>query len=178
MDSSISQNLLDQLEKRFDENPGNRMAMNAAVSCGICASSRNYVTEREIPHEFSISLEQGAVTNQKRSGRCWMFAALNCMRFQVIKKQNLEDFELSQSYPLFYDKLEKANYFLESILDTLDEPTDGRLIAHLLAAPLNDGGQWDMLCSIVEKYGLVPKTAMPESVSSSAATKRANPWNS
>lgn len=168
MDSSISQNLLDQLEKRFDENPGNRMAMNAAVSCGICASSRNYVTEREIPHEFSISLEQGAVTNQKRSGRCWMFAVLNCMRFQVIKKQNLEDFELSQSYPLFYDKLEKANYFLESILDTLDEPTDGRLIAHLLAAPLNDGGQWDMLCSIVEKYGLVPKTAMPESVSSSA----------
>ena len=199
MDSSISQNLLDQLEKRFDENPGNRMAMNAAVSCGICASSRNYETEREIPHEFSISLEQGAVTNQKRSGRCWMFAALNCMRFQVIKKQNLEDFELSQSYPLFYDKLEKANYFLESILDTLDEPTDGRLIAHLLAAPLNDGGQWDMLCSIVEKYGLVPKMAMPESVSSSAtqemvsymteklreyacvlrkATKRANPWNS
>ena len=168
MDSSISQNLLDQLEKRFDENPRNRMAMNAAVSCGICAPSRNYVTEREIPHEFSISLEQGAVTNQKRSGRCWMFAALNCMRFQVIKKQNLEDFELSQSYPLFYDKLEKANYFLESILDTLDEPTDGRLIAHLLAAPLNDGGQWDMLCSIVEKYGLVPKTAMPESVSSSA----------
>ena len=168
MDSSISQNLLDQLEKRFDENPRNRMAMNAAVSCGICASSRNYETEREIPHEFSISLEQGAVTNQKRSGRCWMFAALNCMRFQVIKKQNLEDFELSQSYPLFYDKLEKANYFLESILDTLDEPTDGRLIAHLLAAPLNDGGQWDMLCSIVEKYGLVPKTAMPESVSSSA----------
>lgn len=168
MDSSISQNLLDQLEKRFDENPGNRMAMNAAVSCGICASSRNYETEREIPHEFSISLEQGAVTNQKRSGRCWMFAALNCMRFQVIKKQNLEDFELSQSYPLFYDKLEKANYFLESILDTLDEPTDGRLIAHLLATPLNDGGQWDMLCSIVEKYGLVPKTAMPESVSSSA----------
>ena len=168
MDSSISQNLLDQLEKRFDENPGNRMAMNAAVSCGICASSRNYVTEREIPHEFSISLEQGTVTNQKRSGRCWMFAALNCMRFQVIKKQNLEDFELSQSYPLFYDKLEKANYFLESILDTLDEPTDGRLIAHLLAAPLNDGGQWDMLCSIVEKYGLVPKMAMPESVSSSA----------
>ena len=71
MDSSISQNLLDQLEKRFDENPGNRMAMNAAVSCGICASSRNYVTEREIPHEFSISLEQGAVTNQKRSGRCF-----------------------------------------------------------------------------------------------------------
>ena len=168
MDSSISQNLLDQLEKRFDENPGNRMAMNAAVSCGICASSRNYETEREIPHEFSVSLEQGAVTNQKRSGRCWMFAALNCMRFQVIKKQNLEDFELSQSYPLFYDKLEKANYFLESILDTLDEPTDGRLIAHLLAAPLNDGGQWDMLCSIVEKYGLVPKTAMSESVSSSA----------
>lgn len=91
-----------------------------------------------------------------------MFAALNCLRFQVIKKLNLETFELSQNYTLFYDKLEKSNYFLESILKTLDEPTDGRLIAHLLSMPLNDGGQWDMLTAIVSKYGLVPKGAMPE----------------
>ena len=168
MDSSISQNLLDQFEQHFEENPKNKIAMNAAVSCGINASAKNYQVERAVTHDFSISLEQGEITNQKRSGRCWMFAALNCMRFQVMKKLNLETFELSQSYTLFYDKLEKANYFLESILDTLEETTDGRLIAHLLTAPLNDGGQWDMLCNIVSKYGLVPKTAMPESFSSSA----------
>ena len=96
-----------------------------------------------------------------------MFAALNCMRFQVMKHCNLETFELSQNYTLFYDKLEKSNYFLNTILDTLEEDTDSRLIAHLLSAPLNDGGQWDMLCAIVDKYGLVPKEAMPESEISS-----------
>ena len=84
-----------------------------------------------------------------------------------MKHCNLETFELSQNYTLFYDKLEKSNYFLNTILDTLEEDTDSRLIAHLLSAPLNDGGQWDMLCAIVDKYGLVPKEAMPESEISS-----------
>jgi bleomycin hydrolase len=118
--------------------------------------------------DFSIEVPTTKITNQKQSGRCWMFAALNTFRFQVIKKLNLETFELSQSYTLFYDKLEKSNYFLESILETLDEPTNGRLISYLLMAPLNDGGQWDMLCNLVRKYGLVPKDVMPESKSSSA----------
>ena len=91
-------------------------------------------------HQFSVSLEQGKITNQKQSGRCWMFAALNTMRFAVMKKLDLETFELSQNYTLFYDKLEKANYFLESILETLDQPVNGRLVSYLLSAPLNDGG--------------------------------------
>ena len=81
---------------------------------------------------------------------------------------NAVTFELSQNYTLFYDKLEKSNYFLESILETLDESTQGRLISFLLSAPLGDGGQWDMLCNLVRKYGVVPKEAMPETVSSSA----------
>ena len=102
-----------------------------------------------------------------------MFAALNTFRFEVMKKLNLETFELSQNYTLFYDKLEKANYFLESILDTLKEPVNGRLISHLLTDPLGDGGQWDMLCSIIRKYGLVPKDAMPETACSSATREMA-----
>ena len=106
---------------------------------------------------FPSAWSREKLPTRKMSGRCWMFAALNCLRFQVIKKLNLETFELSQNYTLFYDKLEKSNYFLESILKTLDEPTDGRLIAHLLSMPLNDGGQWDMLTAIVSKYGLVPE---------------------
>ncbi len=168
MNATITKEELEAFERRFDEDRANRVAMNAVVTGGVNAVAKNYQVEWELPHDFSISLEQGKITNQKKSGRCWMFAALNCMRFQVIKKCNLETFELSQSYTLFYDKLEKANYFLESILNTLEEPTGSRLIAHLLMAPLNDGGQWDMLCALVAKYGVVPKSVMPESYSSSA----------
>lgn len=168
MNTNITMENLSQFEQVFDQNPVNAVAMNAVTANGINACAQNYQIPRKDVHEFSVSLKQGKVTNQKKSGRCWMFAALNCLRFSVMKKLNLDTFELSQSYTLFYDKLEKSNYFLESILETLDEPTEGRLIAHLLSAPLNDGGQWDMLCNLVDKYGLVPKTAMPETAVSSA----------
>ena len=95
-----------------------------------------------------------------------MFASLNTMRYRVIKKYNLKTFELSQAYPLFWDKLEKSNWFLQNILDTLDEPLDGRLVSFLLADPIGDGGQWDMFRSLVKKYGVVPKEAMPETACS------------
>ncbi len=167
MDTSISMQDLENFEKKFDADRANRVAMNAVVATGIAESAKNYETERYIPNEFSISLDRPEITDQKRSGRCWMFAALNVLRTEVIKNTGMETFELSQNYTAFYDKLEKANYFLENILATLDEPTDGRLIAHLLQNPINDGGQWDMLCNVVEKYGVVPKYAMPESVDSS-----------
>lgn len=164
----VTQEDLSAFEARFMADRANRVAMDAVVNNGVLKSAKNAEVFRTTTHQFSVSIKQGEITNQKQSGRCWMFAALNCLRFQVMQKLNLETFELSQCYTLFYDKLEKANYFLESILETLDEPADSRLISHLLMAPLNDGGQWDMLCSIVDKYGLVPKSAMPETVSSSA----------
>lgn len=175
MQEAISKENLEAFSEHFRSDPHNQVAMRAVVSTGVNKAAANHESMRHQRHEFSISLKQGEITNQKQSGRCWMFAALNTMRFQVIKKLNLETFELSQSYPLFYDKLEKSNYFLESILETLEEPTDGRLIAYLLQDPLGDGGQWDMFCSLVEKYGVVPKDAMPESVSSSA-TREMSSW--
>jgi tetratricopeptide (TPR) repeat protein len=89
------------------------------------------------------------------------------MRLEVMRRQNLDNFEFSQSYAMFWDKFEKANYFYESILDTLDEPTDGRLIDHLLTQPMQDGGQWDMFCALTDKYGAVPKDQMPETFHSS-----------
>ncbi|MBR4888963.1 MAG: C1 family peptidase [Clostridia bacterium] len=168
MQASVTFEDLRTFEEKFTADRANRIAMDAVVNNGVLKSAKNAEAFRTTTHNYSITIQQGDITNQKASGRCWMFAALNCMRFEVMKKLNLKTFELSQCYTLFYDKLEKANYFLESILETLDEPTDGRLIAHLLSAPLNDGGQWDMLCNIVNKYGLVPKSAMPETVSSSA----------
>lgn len=168
MEKNITMEQLERYEKAFAENQAGILAMRAVTMNGVQKSATDPEVQRRDRHQYSISLEQGKITNQKSSGRCWMFAALNTMRFDVMKKLNLETFELSQNYTLFYDKLEKSNYFLENILDTLEEPTEGRLIAHLLRDPLGDGGQWDMLCNLIEKYGVVPKDAMPETVSSSA----------
>ncbi|MEY8311101.1 C1 family peptidase [Oscillospiraceae bacterium 42-9] len=168
MNQNITTAELEGFEKGFAADPAKRVAQLAVTANGVNKSATDPLVQREDRHQFSIQLEAGKITNQKSSGRCWMFAALNTMRVEIMKKLNLETFELSQNYTLFYDKLEKANYFLESILDTLDEPTDGRLIAHLLSAPLNDGGQWDMLCNLIEKYGVVPKDAMPETACSSS----------
>lgn len=95
-----------------------------------------------------------------------MFSALNTFRYRIIRDLNLDNFELSQSYPLFYDKLEKSNYFLNSIIKTLDEDTSSRLVSHLLKDPLGDGGQWDMFVNLVNKYGVVPKDIMPECANS------------
>ena len=168
MNTSITMEQLESFQNSFAADPAKRVAQLAVTSNGVNKSATDPFIQREDRHEFSIKLETGKITNQKSSGRCWMFAALNTMRVDIMKKLNLEHFELSQNYTLFFDKLEKANYFLESILETLDEPTNGRLIAHLLSAPLNDGGQWDMLCNLVEKYGVVPKDAMPETFCSSS----------
>ncbi len=167
MEKQITETFLEHEAEEFSACPRNRIAMNAVVANGISKSAAAVAAPREDRHSFSVELTQGTITDQKQSGRCWMFAALNTMRCRVMKNLNLKDFELSQAYPLFFDKLEKANYFLENILRTLDEPTEGRLIAFLLASPVQDGGQWDMFAGLVDKYGVVPKEAMPESVSSS-----------
>lgn len=167
MEGLVTNEKLSEFEAHFDQERANRIAMNAVTANGVLKSAQNYEAERGDQYEFSVLLEQKGITNQKKSGRCWMFAALNVIRYHVIKERNLEEFELSQNYTLFYDKLEKANYFLESILETLDEETGSRLIAHLLDSPVNDGGQWDMICNIINKYGLVPKSVMPETISSS-----------
>ena len=164
----ITLNLLKKYEKNFDNNKINKVAMNTVVNNGITKSAINYEEVRKSRHNYSISIETGDITNQKQSGRCWMFAALNFMRLEVMKNLNLKTVELSQSYPLFFDKLEKSNYMLENIMNTVDEELDGRLIKHLLTDPLCDGGQWDMFVNLVKKYGVIPKDAMPESFSSSS----------
>ena len=86
------------------------------------------------------------MTNQKSSGRCWLFAATNVFRVAIMKRYNLKEFELSQSYLFYWDKLEKSNWFLEQILDTVNEPLEGRLVQRLMEDPVGDGGQWDMVC--------------------------------
>lgn len=166
MNESISLEMQKAFEEKFRADRANRVAMTAVSASGINASAKNPEAFRTDLHQFSLKIDQGEITNQESSGRCWMFASLNTMRFRIMQKLNLETFELSQAYTLFYDKLEKANYFLESILETLDEPANGRLVSWLLSSPMGDGGQWDMICGLIEKYGVVPKAAYPETYNS------------
>jgi bleomycin hydrolase len=168
MQPSISAEMLSSFKRRFDADPRNRLALNAVTKTAInqVALSRDAVIESN--HVFSHTIKVGAITSQNSSGRCWMFAGLNPMRVAAINALNLDDsFELSQNYTMFWDKLEKANYFLESILQTLKEPVGSRLLNHLLDSPIQDGGQWDMFVNLVRKYGVLPKSAMPETESSS-----------
>ncbi len=117
--------------------------------------------------QYSVDLPTLEVTDQMHSGRCWIFSALNLLREQVAKKCNLEKFELSQNFISFWDKFEKVNYFLESIISLADRPVDDRLLTYVLSSGIEDGGQWDMLVNVVEKYGVVPKSAMEETHQSS-----------
>ena len=168
---SINQDALDRYREQAKSNYAVELAMNAVTANGIGKASTDIEALKKNVHEYSVLLKTGEITSQNQSGRCWMFAALNAMRFGLIKKYNLENYEFSQTYPLFWDKLEKSNYFLENILATLDEETGSRIVAFLLTAPLNDGGQFDMFAGLVEKYGVVPKSAMPETVCSSATAE-------
>ena len=106
------------------------------------------------------------ITNQKSSGRCWGYAGLNLFRIYLGRKHGLRNFEFSQTYFMFWDKLEKSNYFLNSIIDTAQESWDSRLIMHLLHNPIQDGGQWDMWVNLIKKCGVVPKSEMPETYQS------------
>ena len=103
------------------------------------------------------------VTNQRSSGRCWIFAATNVFRIAIMQKYNIKNFELSQAYLFFWDKVEKANYFLEAVVKTANEDVTGRLVSELMSDPVGDGGQWDMIVNLVSKYGLVPQTLYPDS---------------
>lgn len=137
------------------------------VKNGISASAENVAAHVENTPVFSIDLATGKVSNQKQSGRCWMFAALNTFRHKMLQQFQLKEFELSQNYTFFWDKYEKANYFYENILATADQEASSREVAFLLQTPQQDGGQWDMIVSLFKKYGVVPKAAMPESSNSS-----------
>ena len=168
MNKEITKELLYQFEERLDSDKKNNVLIAAVNANGINQSAMDYKTLRSLPEHYSIELEAGKVCNQKQSGRCWMFAAYNVFRLEVMKKLNLENMELSQNYPLFYDKLEKSNFFLENILSTLDEEISSRLMAHLLKDPIGDGGQWNMFVGLTKKYGVCPKELMPETSCSSS----------
>lgn len=167
----LSIDKINEYEKEFLEDKRNIVAMNAATYNGVQKVARDVNALKDEPFAFNVDIKNGDVTNQKKSGRCWMFASMNVLRNIVIKKFNLENFELSQSYTLFWDKLERCNYYMEAVIEKANEPLEDRVMDYLMSDLLSDGGQWDMFVNIVKKYGLVPKYAYPESQTSSATVQ-------
>ncbi len=145
----------------------NTIARHALVSTPISNVVNTQDNASETDFKFSLEIKAMEATDQKASGRCWIFAATNILREIIAKKLNMSQFELSQSYIAFYDKLEKVNFELEAIIDLIDKDYDDRTLTHILANTIGDGGQWDMFVNVVKKYGVVPKNAMIETFQSS-----------
>ena len=165
--SELTKEFTDQLYANYEANVKYVALENAVTHNGIHASLETRKSAVETTPVFSLDLTKDKVTNQKASGRCWMFAALNTFRHKMISSFQLEDFELSQAHTFFWDKYEKSNWFLEQVIATADQELTSRKVAFLLQTPQQDGGQWDMVVSLFEKYGVVPKSVYPESISSS-----------
>ena len=165
--TSLSTDFTEKLFSDYEANVKYGAIENAVTHNGLLKSIETRQSEVENDHVFSIDLTKDEVANQKASGRCWMFAALNTFRHKLISDFKLESFELSQAHTFFWDKYEKSNWFLEQIIATADQEIGSRKVKFLLDTPQQDGGQWDMVVSIFEKYGVVPKSVYPESVASS-----------
>jgi bleomycin hydrolase len=158
---------LDALQAAFRANSSYRLAQNAVTRNSVDDISLNHRVVFAADHSFSTTLDDWSVTDQKQTGRCWMFAGLNLLRFSSRRVLGVKEFEFSQNYVMFWDKLERANYFFEAIIESADRDVDDRSVAFLLDQPLSDGRQWTMFISLVNKHGLVPKALMPETNSSS-----------
>jgi len=158
---------LERFAKDFASASAHRIAQNAVTRTAVEDIALNRAVVTSMDHSMSHLIDDWAVTNQKQSGRCWLFAGLNLLRKGAAEQMGLKDFEFSQNHLMFWDKLEKANHWLEAIIATVDRDVDDRTVAHLLGSPAEDGGQWNMFVALVRKHGLVPQSVMPETHSSS-----------
>src|SRR6202034_1836007 len=152
MDGTLAAADLERLRKDFSANPGYRLAQNAVTRVTVDDVAINREIVSSIDHSMSTTLDDWKVTNQERSGRCWLFAGLNLLRAGVMHKTGLKDFEFSQNYMMFWDKLERANYLLEAVIETADRDLDDRTVAFLLESAAGGGGQWNMVGALVAKH--------------------------
>jgi|SRR5680860_1278980 len=174
MPKSITTKSVESLSNQLHYRTENHAVIQRAVtSNGIYTSSENIFLSATNTTIFSNEIETNVVTDQKNSGRCWLFAALNTLRHQIVKDYKLDDFELSETYPYFWDKLEKSNTFYEHIIESAHAPIDDRRVEDLLNNPQGDGGWWEYAAAVITKYGIVPKYVMPEAI----ATSKSNELN-
>jgi bleomycin hydrolase len=166
-EKSLSIEAIRELEQSFALDAGARALVNAVTNNDV----RDLVYNRDLyirnDDLFAHKIDTKGITNQESSGRCWLFAGFNIMRPAVMKKFNISEFEFSENHLFFWDKLEKANMFLEAVIETRDADIDDRELQTLLSDPVPDGGWWSYAVNLIEKYGAMPKEMMPETKNSS-----------
>ncbi|GES64867.1 cysteine protease [Aspergillus terreus] len=171
--TTVSPSQIRNWEEILLQDPKNRLAITTLATTPFTTLLRNQPTLRTDTQIFNIRipLEGQPITNQRSSGRCWLFASTNVFRVPLMNRYHLVDFELSQAYLFYWDKIEKANFFLEQIVATAGLDLSSRLVQTLLQDPVTDGGQWDMVANVVRKYGLVPHVLYPDPVNAQASAK-------
>lgn len=162
----ITAEFCQKLKSNYEGTPKYKLAELGVVRNGVVESAENVSAKSQNPFVFSIEVPTLKIPQQYHSGRCWLFAIVNLLNQQISQKLEIAEFELSQNYLYFYDKLEKANFFYKNIIETADLELGSRELDFLLSKPQEDGGQWDMLVSLIEKYGIVPSYSMPETENS------------
>lgn len=171
-DFGITEEMLQKSSQCYRSGPLKSIS-DSVMKNGIAGTAFSRDASVRMSRLFSDEIESMEITNQKKSGRCWIFAGMNVLRYRLNKTLHFKtpDFELSQTYIMFWDKLEKANYFLESVIRTAKEDKNSRIVMWLFDHLLGDGGQWDMLVSVIKKYGVLPQYAMPETFPSSDSSR-------
>jgi len=167
----ISPQMLQQIKAGYQGTAADKAVKNALAGTAIGTLAVNSENSAMIDTHFSNQVKTKGITDQKSSGRCWLFSGLNVLRARMIDKFDLPDFQFSQNYIFFYDQLEKANLFLQGIIDTKELPSDDRTVDWLFQNPIGDGGQFTGVSNLVTKYGLVPADAMPESFCSNSTSQ-------
>ena len=157
---AITPNMLEQFKKDVQAYPQAAVLRNAITNNSIRQLSVNNQNKYQIDDNFTYKVKTEGITDQKNSGRCWLFASLNVMRAKTIQKNKMKEFAFSQNYSFFYDQLEKANLFLEEIIRTANKPMDDRTVEWLFKNPIADGGTWAGFVNVANKYGLVPQSVM------------------
>ncbi len=164
----ITTEMIERFKKNYDKDKTAKIYTAAAAKTVLSDIAFSPMDAAKLEYSFSVEVLTRGITAQKQSGRCWLFASMNMMREIVAKHCNMEKFELSGNYLAFWDKFEKINFFLESIIDSVDLEISDRTVDWILSSGLSDGGQWDMMVSLIQKYGIVPASVMPETFQSNS----------
>lgn len=171
----ITSEMLTKIKAGYQNTPENKALRNAIVANDINKLAANADNSTAFDDHFSNKVNSKAITDQKSSGRCWMFTGMNVMRSKAIAKHNLPaDFQFSQAYTFFWDQLEKSNLFLQAVLDHRAKSMEDKYVEWLFKHPIGDGGQFTGVADLVTKYGIVPKDVMPETYSSNSTSRMSN----
>lgn len=173
-EGGISPDMLTRIKGTYQHTASDKAIHNAMSGTSIAVLARNQERLANFDTDFSDKVISKGITDQKRSGRCWLFTGLNVLRAQMIAKYGLDEMTFSHNYCFFYDQLEKANLFLQGIIDTRNKPMDDKMVEWLFKNPIGDGGQFTGVSDLIMKYGVVPSSVMPETYSSENTSQISN----